>query len=202
MICPNDNIEMHQVKIESHYGQPVILEQCDKCGGLWFDESELYRAKQGEAEKIELLDSEILWASSTIANSKHICPRDQAELSRFTDRYFPEGIIVERCPVCSGFWLNRGEFAKYQKARQELLRPKEKSPEDIKLQEEIKQLLELHQTGGTDDALVRLGKFLSTPLDENTLLPLEAAERSPAEEKTLNIVLNILITIFRAFIFR
>jgi Zn-finger nucleic acid-binding protein len=202
MICPNDNIEMHQVKIESHYGQPVILEQCDKCGGIWFDESELYRAKQGEAEKVELLDAEILWASSQIDNAKHFCPRDRAALSRFTDRYFPEGIIVERCPVCSGFWLNRGEFTKYQKARQELLRPKEKSPDDIKLQENIQRLLELHKTGGTDDALGRLGRFLSTPLDENTLLPLESAEHSPAEENTLNVVLNILITILRAFVFR
>lgn len=202
MICPNDNIEMHQVKIQSHYGQPVILEQCNKCGGIWFDESELYRAKQGEAEKIEFLDSEMLWAPSAIENSIHICPRDRAKLFRFTDRYFPEGIIVERCPVCSGFWLNRGEFTKYQKARQELLRPKEKSPEDIKLEEDIKQLLELHKTGGADDVLGKLGRFLSTPLDENTLLPLESAQRSPAEENTLNVVLNILITILRAFVFR
>ena len=59
MICPNDNIEMHQVRIESYYGQPIFLEQCENCGGIWFDESELYRAKQGEANKIELLDPEI-----------------------------------------------------------------------------------------------------------------------------------------------
>jgi Zn-finger nucleic acid-binding protein len=202
MICPNDNIEMHQVKIQSHYGQPVILEQCGECGGIWFDESELYRAKQGEAEKIELLDSEMLWALSTIENTKHICPRDQTELSRFTDRYFPEGIIVERCPVCSGFWLNRGEFTKYQKARQELLRPKEKSPEDIKLQENIQKILELHKAGDADNTLGKLARFLSKPIDENTLLTPESAPRSPAEENTLNTVLNVLITVLRLFVFR
>jgi Zn-finger nucleic acid-binding protein len=202
MICPNDNVEMHQVKIQSHYGQPVILEQCDKCGGIWFDESELYRAKQGEAEKVELLDTENLWTPSAIENSIRICPRDGAKLSRFTDRYFPEGIFVERCHVCSGFWLNRGEFTKYQKARLELLHPKEKSPDDIKLQENIQRLLESHKNGGADDTLGRLARFLSTPIDEQTLLPLNSAPRSPAEENNLNIVLNVLITVLRLFIFR
>ena len=78
MFCPNENIEMHQVRIESHYGQPIILEQCNKCGGIWFDESELFRAKQGEAEEIELLDSEILRNPSKIEKSVLICPRDHA----------------------------------------------------------------------------------------------------------------------------
>jgi Zn-finger nucleic acid-binding protein len=202
MLCPNDNTEMHPVKILSHYGQPIFLEQCNRCGGIWFDETELYRTKQGEAEKIESLDSEILWASSTFENSIHICPKDQARLVRFPDKYFPQGIIVERCPKCDGFWLKRGEFTKLQKARQELIRPKEKSPEDIALEENIKQILAQHQTGGTDDVLGRLGRFLSTPLDEQTLLPLETTQLSPQEENTLTFILNILITLLRLFVFK
>jgi Zn-finger nucleic acid-binding protein len=203
MICPNDNIEMQQVKIISHYGQPIFLEQCKCCGGIWFDESELYRAKQGEAEKIELLDSVILRTPSTIESSIHVCPRDKTDLFRFMDPYFPKDIIVERCPTCNGFWLNRGEFAKYQEARQELLRPpKEKNPEDIKLEEDIKRILELHQTGDNDDLLKRLGKFLSKPLDTNAVIPLESTQRSNEEGNSLNLLLNILMTILRIFIFR
>ena len=202
MICPNDHIEMRQVKIQSHYGQPIFLEQCEGCGGIWFDEAELYRAKQGEAKKIELLDTQSLWTPSPVKSTRHICPKDHIELYRFPDKYFPEGIIVERCPVCSGFWLNRGEFTKYQKARQELLRPKEKSPEDIKLEEDIQKLLEAHKGGSADDTLGKLARFLSTPIDENSLLNSESVQQSPAMGNTLNIVLNVLITIFRAFVFR
>jgi Zn-finger nucleic acid-binding protein len=51
MLCPNENIEMRQVKVESHYGQPVILDQCPECGGIWFDKMELYQVKQGEQRK-------------------------------------------------------------------------------------------------------------------------------------------------------
>lgn len=202
MLCPNDKAVMQQVKILSHYGQPIFLEQCKKCGGIWFDESELYRAKPGEAGKIELLDSEILWIPSEISNSAHVCPRDKGELFRFTDPYFPKGIIVERCPKCDGFWLNRGEFIKYQKARQELLRHREKTPEDVKLEEEIKQILASQQSGEHGDVLRKLGEFLSTPLDPNNLVPLESTQRTPEDESALNSILNILSLVLRLFVFK
>lgn len=50
MICPNDGAEMYQVKITGHYSQPIILYQCERCGGIWFGQFELFRTKQGEAE--------------------------------------------------------------------------------------------------------------------------------------------------------
>jgi Zn-finger nucleic acid-binding protein len=203
MLCPNDNAEMHQVKIESHYGQPLFLDQCEICGGIWFDELELYKARQGEAEKIETLNSEILLTPTLMENKIHLCPKDQAKLFRFTDKYFPAGIIVERCPKCDGFWLNHGEFTKYQKARQELLRPKERTPEDIKLEEDIKQILAANQTGsGNNDVLKKLGQFLSTPIDEETMLPATSAETSPKVENTVNLVMNVLTTLLRLFVFR
>ena len=52
---------------------------------------------------------------------------------------------MERCPACNGFWLNRGEFTKFQHARQEMLRPKEPSAEDKKLQEQVQLILAEHQ---------------------------------------------------------
>ena len=201
MICPNENVEMHPVRIESHYGQPIILGQCKGCGGIWFDESELFIAKQGEAEKIESLDLEILRAPSKIDKSILLCPGDQAELFRFNDRYFPKGIILERCPSCNGIWLNRGGFTKFQKVRQEFKCPKEKSPEDKKMEEDIERILASHQAGGNTDTLGKLGRFLSTPLDRNTLLLLEHSETTK-EEGTANLALNVLMLLFRAIVFR
>ena len=105
---------MHQVKIVAHYGEPMLVDQCEECGGIWFDESELFRAKQGEAGKIEVLDTAILRTPSTIEHPSLICPRDDSQMHRFTDRYFPEDIVLVRCPSCHGTWLNRGIFTKYQ----------------------------------------------------------------------------------------
>ena len=124
MVCPNDNAEMRQVKILSHYGGPIFVDQCDKCGGIWFDESELFRARQGEAEKIEAVNTEMLRALSTIETYPLVCPRDQGAMRRFADRYFPEDIILVRCQVCHGIWLNRGAFTKYQQFRGKSMRPR------------------------------------------------------------------------------
>lgn len=115
MICPNDNIGMRQVQVESHYGQPIILEQCERCGGIWFDESKLHKVKLGEAERIELSDLEISRNHSPIQKTKLLCLKDKSELTKFGDNYFPKDVTAYRCAVCGGSWFKRGEFIKYQK---------------------------------------------------------------------------------------
>ena len=164
MLCPNDSTGMRQVKIVGHYGRPIFVDQCAKCGGIWFDEAELFRAKPGEAEKIEMMDAEILRTPATIENSTLICPRDDAKMRRFTDRYFPQDIVLVRCPSCQGIWLNRGMFTKYQQFRQELMRSKKKSPQDKKLKELVGQLVESYESERSTETLRKLGDFLATPM--------------------------------------
>jgi len=142
MLCPNDSTEMHQVKIVGHYGGPIIIDQCEKCGGIWFDEAELFRAKQGEAEKIEMLDTEILQAPSPIENSTLFCPRSEAEMHRFTDRHLPQDIVLVRCPLCHGIWLNRGM-----------------------LKESIAYWEALHESRRSPGTLKRLREFLTTDIN-------------------------------------
>lgn len=170
---------MHQVKIVAHYGEPIVVDQCKKCGGIWFDESELFRAKQGEAEKIEALNAEILRNPTTIEHPNLICPGDQTVMQQFTDKYFPQDIVLVRCPSCHGFWLNRGMFTKYQQFRQELMRPKKESPQDERLQESISQLVKSYENGRSTETLRRLGKFSSTPMDSGD---------TPASSGTLDII--------------
>jgi len=202
MICPNDGAQMHQVKIMANYGLPLFLDQCEKCGGIWFDESELYRAKLGEAEKIDSLNADILIAATPVDNSVHKCPKDAANLSRFADKNFPSGIIVERCPICNGFWLNRGGFTQYQNFRQEFLRSKAAHSEDKKLQKEVEAVLVTHENQDSDDVLTRLGKFLSKPVDAGMLLNAESNQKSSDTANTIGTVLNVLTTLLRLFVFR
>jgi len=155
---------MRQVKIVSHYGGPIFVDQCEECGGIWFDESELFRAKQGEAERIEAVNVEILRTPSTIESSKLICPRDHAAMHRFTDKYFPQDIVFVRCPSCRGIWLNRGMFSRYQQFRRELMRPKKGSLQDERLEEDVARLLASYENKDSTETLRRLGEFLSTPV--------------------------------------
>ena len=165
MLCPSDSTEMRQVKIVGHYGGPIIIDQCAKCGGIWFDEAELFRAKQGEAEKIEMLDTEILQAPSPIENSTLFCPRSEAEMHRFTDRHLPQDIVLVRCPLCHGIWLNRGMFTEYQQFRQELMPPRKKNLQDKRLKESIAYWEALHESRRSPGTLKRLREFLTTDIN-------------------------------------
>ncbi len=207
MKCPVDNTEMHQVTVESHYGQPIFLDQCRECGGVWFDETELFRARQGEAEKIEVFDTDGLWSPTNIEKRDLRCPLDRSRLVLFKDRYFPEDIILARCPVCNGVWLNRGEFTKFQRARPRrgLQRPGERSVKDKKLEEGVKRILSEYQSQGAGDrleTLERLGRFLSAPAGHGSLLPSGQPQGRLGPEKTANLVLNLLMSLFMAFILR
>jgi Zn-finger nucleic acid-binding protein len=200
MKCPNDNTEMSQVKIESHYGQPIILEQCKECGGIWFDKMKLFSARSGEAEKIEVLDSKTLWTPTNIVTRIRRCPLDQSELFRFKDRYFLKGVILERCPSCNGIWLNRGEFTKFQHARQELKQPKHRSSKDKRLEEDIKSIFSAHRAETTNKTLEKLGAFLSTPIDRGTLQPLGQSWEQLEQEKTGNSIIDALMLLLMTFI--
>jgi len=202
MKCPNDNTEMCQVRIEGHYGQPILLEQYKECGGIWFDEMELFSVRHGEAEKIEVFDSISLWTPINIEKQILRCPLDQSELFRFEDRYFLKGIILERCPSCNGIWLNRGDFTKFQQARQEPKRPKERSSKDKRLEEDIKCILSVHHAGAASSTLEKLGRFLSTPIDRGTLLPLEQSDKHLEQGKTGNLILDVLMLVLMGLIRR
>src|SRR3989344_5916253 len=192
MICPNEGSEIHAVKISAHYERPLILEQCMNCGGIWFDESELYYAKHGEAQKIEALNMDALRQTTLIQNNVLKCPKDKTALVRFNDRYFPAEIIIEKCHVCNCFWLNRGEFTKYQNFREERRKPKKANALDKKFDTDVKRLLAQHKQDGVIDALGKLGRFLSQPIDRYTITPLEPEKNTFAENLILNVILTIL----------
>jgi Zn-finger nucleic acid-binding protein len=202
MLCPNEKAGMHQVAVPSHYSQQIIIDQCEGCGGIWFDAFELFKVKLGEAQGIESLDSDRLRTPSNIDSPKLLCPRDRTTLVQYKDPNFPRELILTRCPKCQGFWLNRGEFTAYQETRQEMMRPKEKTPEDQKLGEDVKRMLQSRIDSGSTEALGRLGAFLSSPGHEHVLSPFGSSQVNAGEGKTFDTVLNVLIVLLRLFILR
>jgi Zn-finger nucleic acid-binding protein len=202
MRCPNDNTEMEQVKAESFYGQTVILDQCPECGGIWFDELELYAPKQGEADRIELLDVPSLTSPSALQSESLVCPRGHNSLIRFVDPFFPKDLILARCQTCNGYWLNRGEFSKYQQFRQ-VRKNSNKTIEavigDSKEKQELLAILQKHDSKDPTRALGELGRFLSTPLDNMTWQPLEPEKLSEKEKNAFNLIMTAISLIFRFF---
>jgi len=201
MKCPNENTDMRPVQLQSYVGQSFTVDQCPTCGGVWFDRFELYKAKDGEATKVDVIDIDALRTPSEIENPVLCCPRDATALIRFNDRYFPQGIIVERCPKCDGFWLNRGKFTEYQNARRGLKGPKEIVIENTSDGDAIQAALAMHSSGIQDSPLVRAARFLSTPIDRTTLRPDESTQGTASPE-SVSLALNVLMTLLRLIILR
>lgn len=181
------------MSVLSHYGQNIILEQCSVCGGVWFDKSEMHQIKNGEAEKLEKLDLNRLQTSTQFQTEVFLCPKDQNKLTSYKDSFFPKDIIMELCPLCDGFWLNKGEFTEYQKGRNDLQTRKESGIQNSVLEENVRKILEEHSSKDLTEALGSLGTFLSTPIDRHSLRPSETSEkRTQGEELVLNTVLNLM----------
>jgi Zn-finger nucleic acid-binding protein len=126
-------------------------------------------------------------------------------MHRFTDKYLPQDIVLVRCPLCHGIWLNRGMFTKYQQFRQELMRPKKKSPQDERMKESIAQLVASYESGRSTETLRKLGDFLSTPVEFGYTPSVGYTPDVGATADAGGIAgfaLNILVTILRLFIFR
>jgi Zn-finger nucleic acid-binding protein len=112
-VCPQCAIAMRAVQVVSHYEKPFEVEQCSKCGGMWFDAYEHYRVADQDVARLDLLDEKQLVATVSIKKVLQ-CPKDQTTLRVFRDAQFPSDMIIESCHTCGGFWFNRGELQKYR----------------------------------------------------------------------------------------
>ena len=95
-------------------GADLTLDICyGGCGGIWFDYKELERASASAPAATTLHSIWQLPSSNNVQRAQsRSCPRcPEQALER---RWFSEARTVEidRCPECSGIWLDAEEFSK------------------------------------------------------------------------------------------
>lgn len=106
MKCPNCD-----GKLEAKIFKKVRIEECSKCGGLWFDRDELKKAKDSTDEDLAWLDFDIFEDKESKyhkSESHKLCPRDESQLSKLT--YSHSNVSIDACPVCYGIFLEKNEF--------------------------------------------------------------------------------------------
>lgn len=157
MVCPNCKIELKEVKIKSlNLGFFIKVDQCPKCGGIWFDQYELYQIPPEEAKKIDIIDENLI-AKPTKVNSEIYCPKDNSKLSILRDPIIPKDIHIELCDKCGGIWLNRGELVHYKE--QVVKKQQEKSDPQIK-----KLIKDVLGENSHLDILANVGRYLMSPV--------------------------------------
>ena len=172
MKCPNCKCSMKVVETKSHYEQPIHVDQCEVCGGMWFQEDELFKINISDHGIFDEVNVKKLVKFSSITKDLK-CPKDETVLEQFKDANFPKHIIIEKCSSCGGFWFNCGEFKDFQEHRKEVIeKSKEKIAEpqynslgslDDETRMKIQNMLESESNEEGNRVIRSLAHFLKTP---------------------------------------
>ncbi|NLE65121.1 MAG: zf-TFIIB domain-containing protein [Elusimicrobia bacterium] len=113
--CPNCRHALRQVIYEG-----VVIETCDHCQGEWVDHSEIERINQARDVIFSLKEAAVIPGAKksvpgTIASRDKAlsCPHCQIPL-RVINYAYDSGVMVDKCPQCGGFWLDKGELESIQ----------------------------------------------------------------------------------------
>ena len=98
----------------------VEIDLCPKCRGIWLDASEL--AKIDDNFFVDVEKMELLVATAAEDDRALCCPRCEGapRLDKVHPRKFKR-LVIDRCPACRGFWLDRGELEKVRDVSDKLL---------------------------------------------------------------------------------
>lgn len=110
--CPHCACAMREVAARARTGYLILLDQCPQCGGVWCDRWELFPLTAEDAVRIDAVDNARLRQPSHTPETPGRCPRCTAPLQPFRDPMLPHDAHIERCRVCDGMWMNRGELSR------------------------------------------------------------------------------------------
>lgn len=136
MNCPNCGKEL---KTTTYLG--LKIEECNSCGGMWFDRDELRRAKDNQDADLQWLDFELFEDKKekyVERPGKKFCPKDNAKL--VSKNYAESKVSIDVCEMCQGVWLDKAEFKKIIKYLENIVTSKpanEYAKETLKEFEEI-----------------------------------------------------------------
>lgn len=95
-------------KLDVIMSNDVKLDKCISCGGIWFDDGELYKLLTTSVSL--MIDG--LESTDTEAYNKQegFCPLcNDVKLERVQSKTDPN-LAIDKCPSCHGVWLERGEL--------------------------------------------------------------------------------------------
>jgi Zn-finger nucleic acid-binding protein len=120
MKCPRCEAQLGSTEVEG-----IEIEECASCGGTWFEEEELRKAKDHADADLVWMDFEI-WDHPErfdVSLKPVRCPRCNIDMAAV--EYDTTEIEIDYCLRCQGIWLDPGEFEKIIAALEEELKGKD-----------------------------------------------------------------------------
>lgn len=204
--CPDCGGNLCEVAADAQYGVKLKLDQCFRCGGIWFDDFELYPIPKGEIERIENIDLEKLQENVFLAGGDKNCPKCGVKLDDFKDNNFPKQLEAECCGKCGGIWMNRGEAIEFKEWQEEKKRSLANvSEKDEEFRGKIKDMLEVYRDNDFKN-IGNIGKMLSLKIDPISKCPLDESDYGSEEyskaSQAVSTAMNIVYLLLRLFLRR
>lgn len=103
-------------RLEDIYGQPLVIDQCGRCGGFWFDKNEIFRITRHLADAAGHAAPSV--AAKLCATPAPRCPVCAIPLSRLVENRYPEELCIWQCGACLGMWLGPDDLHAFYEFRQ------------------------------------------------------------------------------------
>lgn len=155
MLCPSCGKELEEVKIPSSSGVVIKTNQCQNCGGVWFNDLDLFSLTGREAKILEEISKNEPRESSLNVQSVHYCPVCGIPLVRLRDTNIPENININNCPKCNGLWMDRGETIKYKEYQKQKKQQSEEKKEEFSGQKKKEEISRPVITGSPRDEAIQ-----------------------------------------------
>ena len=113
--CPDCHVSLRPITYEG-----IEIETCDTCGGDFLDSHELGKIVQIRQVKFNEQELQSIAQAEPITgvpvaevDNPVICPKCVQAMDPINYGH-DSGIIIDRCALCGGFWLDAGELQKVQ----------------------------------------------------------------------------------------
>jgi hypothetical protein len=119
MKCPRDGTKLAEVEILG-----MQLDKCHQCDGIWFDRGELKKIQEADVPSLEEALEEKYgdpeYEEGEVDGYMR-CPRcgNRLQEQRYT---YKNGVRIDRCEECFGFWVDDMELDRIVGEKQELKR--------------------------------------------------------------------------------
>jgi Zn-finger nucleic acid-binding protein len=114
-----ESVEL-EIKARGEGSDIIEIDQCSECGGLWLDPQEL--KKLDDNFFIDMEEIKYTGVEASADDTGLTCPR--CDSSPALTKCHPQShaeLVVDTCPECKGFWLDKGELEKLREVSDDLL---------------------------------------------------------------------------------
>ena len=113
LLCPKCRQTMKATTHTTPRGS-TTFEQCDACGGIWFDlmEHRHVRDEDPHAAEIDVRPAANISAEEQLKAPMRTCARCRIPMTRLKD-VDRRDVIYDYCSVCNGTFFEAGEFRRY-----------------------------------------------------------------------------------------